>query len=122
MKTILFLFAFCFSSYGQESAFITLNKEKCDSTFIFDYRMLYGDTETPLIFFVEKYFEERWGYYVNYVQGYFEDPENLIIDLYLNDDDFDYAPITKVCVVEKIFQTMDLNKEYKNYVKQSKNH
>ena len=122
MKTILFLFAFCFYSYGQESAFITLNKEKCDSTFVFDYRMIYEDTETPINLLIETHLEERYGYYVNYIQGDINEPENLIIDLYLNDDDFDYVPITKVCVVEKIFQTMDLNKEYKNYIKQSKNH
>ena len=78
--------------------------------------MLYGDTETPVMFFVEKYLEERWGYYVNYIQGDLNEPENLIIDLYLNDDDFDHSPMSKVCVVEKIFQTMDLNKAYKEYV------
>lgn len=108
-----------FFSFSQELAFRDMNQEPCDSNYVLDYRKIYDDYLTPIDILIETRLEERYGYYVNYIQGDINDPENLIIDLYL-ENDIENAPITRVCVVEKIFQTINLNDEYNKFVKKSR--
>jgi hypothetical protein len=95
-----------FFSFSQELAFRDMNQVLCDSNYVLDYRKIYDDYLTPIDILIETRLEERYGYYVNYIQGDINDPEN--------------APITRVCVVEKIFQTINLNDEYNKFVKKSR--
>jgi hypothetical protein len=101
--------------------FYELGSQKCDSTYIFDYRMLYSDSLTPIKEFSEMYLDQRWGYYVDYLMGDVDNPENFIVEIYLLDD-YGYwsTPMAKVCLIEKIFQMGNLHQEYKKHIDYSK--
>lgn len=100
--------------FGQTNDLPTKLGQPCDPEFIFDYRMLYGDTITPINEFIESEMTDRYNLDVDYFLGELDTPEELIISL-MHPDYPELIIWGKLCNVEKIFQEADLIKTLENY-------
>ena len=100
--------------FGQTNDLPTKLGQPCDPEFIFDYRMLYGDTITPINEFIESEMTDRYNLDVDYFLGELDTPEELIISL-MHPDYPELIIWGKLCNVEKIYQEGDLIKTLENY-------
>lgn len=116
MKTIgltLLFVLFSTLSLSQNSLFLKI--KECDSTYILDYRKIYGDYESSDKELIEVKLSERYNFDIDYIQGNFDQPNDLIINL-STEDTFYESVFVPVCIAEQIFQTSIIHIEYENYV------
>lgn len=99
---------------GQTNDLPTKLGQPCDPEFIFDYRMLYGDTLTPINEFIELNMADRFNLDVDYFLGDLDTPDDLIISL-IHPDYPELIIWGKLCNVEKIFQEGNLIKIQAEY-------
>ena len=118
MKTMIkgsfMLLLSSFHTLGQANDLPTKLDRPCDPEFIFDYRMLYGDTITPINEFIDLKMTARFNLDVDYFLGDLDTPDELIISL-MHPDYPESMIYGRLCNVEKIFQEGDLIKTLENY-------
>jgi hypothetical protein len=113
MKTIALAFFLCgFSTLGfSQNNLDSLNI--CDSTYIFDYRMLYNDYTSNLTDLLETKLDERYNVFVFYWGTNDASPENMLISITFAGYT-EYETFMPVCKAEELFQKGQLINYLKN--------
>jgi hypothetical protein len=113
MKTIAIAFFVCvFSTLGfSQTASDSLST--CDSTYVFDYRMLYDDYTSDSESFYENKLSDRYNAYVFYWGNIDIDPNNIVISITISGYE-EYETFMTVCKAEELFQTGQLTNYLKN--------
>jgi hypothetical protein len=113
MKTIAIAFFVCvFSTLGfSQDSSDSLNT--CDSTYVFDYRMVYDDYTSDLTNLLEIKLDERYNAFVFYWGTNDSSPENMLISITIADYT-EYETFMPVCKAEELFQKGQLINYLKN--------
>lgn len=113
MKTIVITFFLSmFSTLGfSQDNLDSLNT--CDSTYIFDYRMIYNDYTSDLTNLLETKLDERYNVFVFYWGKSDSSPENMVISITISGYT-EYETFMPVCKAEELFQKGQLTNYLKN--------